>query len=78
MNREELINALYEAGVIPPGYGGTENQFLAFHRFAEIVAAIEREICAEICDHEMDSAIKPAMQIAAGNCADKIRARREQ
>lgn len=75
MNRTELINALYEAGVIPPEHGGTENQFMAFHRFAEIVAAIERERCADICDHEMDNAIGLSMRVAAGNCADKIRAR---
>lgn len=49
MNRDELIEALYEAGVIPPGYGGTENQFRAFHRFADIVAAAEREACAKVC-----------------------------
>lgn len=42
MNRDEIIQALYDSGVIPPGYGGTENQFLAFERFAEIVAAAER------------------------------------
>lgn len=35
----------------------------------------EREACAEICDHEMDQAINDQMMIAAGNCADKIRAR---
>lgn len=44
-------------------------------KFAEEVAAYEREECALICDHEMDNAIGHGMKIAAGNCADKIRER---
>jgi len=81
MNRDELIQALYESGVIPPGYGGTANQFDAFHRFADIVATKERNRCADICDHEMDSAkacsnvvYGNGMSVGTGNCADKIRA----
>ena len=35
----------------------------------------EREACAEVCDHEMDNALGLGMKVAAGNCADKIRAR---
>ena len=75
MTRHEIINALYEAGVIPPEHGATENQFMAFHRFAEIVAKVERNACADICDHEMDNSISLSMKVSAGNCADKIRAR---
>lgn len=81
MTRDELIQTLYDAGVIPPGYGGTANQFDAFHRFADIVAAHEREKCAEICDNEMANAKVCAnivygngMAVGAGNCADRIRA----
>lgn len=50
MTRDELIQALYDTGVIPPGYGGTANQFDAFHRFADIVAARERERCAKVAE----------------------------
>ena len=50
MTRDELIQTLYDAGVIPPGYGGTANQFDAFHRFADIVAAKERERCAKVAE----------------------------
>lgn len=35
----------------------------------------EREACAKVCDHEMDNAMNLGMKVAAGNCADKIRAR---
>lgn len=52
MNRDEIINALYETGVIPPEHGATENQFLAFHRFAALVAAAERDrllSASELC-----------------------------
>lgn len=38
----------------------------------------ENETCAAICDHEMDNAMNFGMSVAAGNCADKIRARREK
>jgi len=47
-------------------------------KFAEEVAAAEREACADICDHEMDNAIGFGMKVAAGNCADKIRERGAQ
>lgn len=53
----------------------------ALARFAALVAAAEREKCADICDHEMDSAkacsnivYGNGMSVGAGNCADKIRA----
>jgi hypothetical protein len=50
----------------------TEN----LERFANLVAAAEREACAQICDDEMDwGMISPPMAVAAGNCADLIRAR---
>lgn len=38
---------------------------------------LEREACANICDHEMDMAINVPMMTAAGNCADQIRNRGE-
>lgn len=38
----------------------------------------ENEECAAICDHEMDNAMNLGMKVAAGNCADKIRAMGEK
>ena len=48
----------------------------ALLKFAALVAAAEREACAEICDEQMEiREINTAMAVAAGNCADAIRAR---
>lgn len=37
--------------------------------------AAEREVCADVCDHLMDTAVTKEMQIAYGNAADAIRNR---
>lgn len=50
MNRAELIWMLNVSGVLPPCHGATENQFCAFERFAELVAASERQACAKVCE----------------------------
>lgn len=42
MTRAQVIEMLYEAGVLPPKHGATENQWRAFERFAELVAVAER------------------------------------
>lgn len=42
-------------------------------KFANEVAAAEREASAEICDHLMDTAVTKEMQTAYGNAADAIR-----
>lgn len=73
--RKDENEAMVQDGWRQCAVGQRTTQFCGL--LHEAVAA-EREACAAICDHEMDNAIKPAMQIAAGNCADKIRARREQ
>lgn len=41
---------------------------------AKAIAA-EREACADICDHLMDTAVTKEMAIAYGNAADAIRGR---
>ena len=75
LNRGEIINALYEAGVIPPGYGGTENQFEAFHRFAALVAAAEREACALIAETPITGEQDDITMQAKDRIAAAIRAR---
>ena len=48
----------------------------AYERGLKDGAVAEREACALICDEEMEwHEIKPQMAVAAGNCADLIRAR---
>ena len=75
MIRDDIVRWAHKAGLIPPGWGATENQWRSLERFADLAAAAEREDCALICDHESDNAIGLGMAVAAGNCADKIRAR---
>ena len=38
---------------------------------------LERQACWNICDNQMEKYLNHAMIIAAGNCADSIRARGE-
>ncbi len=48
MNREQIIEMAKEAGL----YSGA-NEFVwaaALERFAALVAAVEREACAKVCD----------------------------
>jgi hypothetical protein len=76
MTRAQLFYFVYQAGIIPPGWGATENQWRSLHKFAELVAKYERKKCAEICEAHMEwREINPTIAIAAGNCADLIRAR---
>ena len=44
-------------------------------KFANEVAAAEREACADVCDHLMDTAVTKQMATAYGNAADAIRNR---
>jgi hypothetical protein len=69
MNKDEIIRMAQSAGVSwSLGIGGMED-FL--ERFAALVAAREREACAEICDRfqARDVGMQPA------ECAGAIRAR---
>jgi hypothetical protein len=47
-------------------------------RLVNAAIEAEREQCALICDHAMDTAINDPMKIAYGNMADAIRARGQQ
>ena len=68
MNREEIIRMAREAGFNPVSYMGANLEL--FERFAALVAAHEREACAQVCD-DMDH---NGVMIAA-DCAAGIRAR---
>jgi hypothetical protein len=72
MSRDEIIEAAWKSGVwIPAGQDHAREQEIdRLERFAALVAAAEREACAEIAD-EYD------YQLVAGSCARDIRARGE-
>ena len=76
MNRDDVIRMAREACGEPAWDGGVEWVWGELERFAAIVAAAEREACAQICDEQMEwGEINKSMAVAAGNCADLIRER---
>jgi hypothetical protein len=48
MNRDDIIRMSDESGLLPTNWGATENQWRSLERFAALVAAAEREACANI------------------------------
>jgi len=71
MTRDDIIRMAHEAGVIPPGWGATEMQWRSLDAFAALVAAVEREACAKVCD-KYDDADPLGVSL---ECANAIRAR---
>jgi hypothetical protein len=47
MTRDDIVKWAAEAGIMPPNWGATENQWRSLHAFAELAAAYEREECAK-------------------------------
>lgn len=75
MTRDEFIKWAREAGVTTSRFVATTGSTPAeLQRFAELVAAAEREECAALCDRfqARDVGMQPA------ECAAAIRARREK
>ena len=72
MTRDEIIESALQCGVwIPLASGPERGQTIdKLRRFAALVAAAEREACAEIADEY-------EYQLVAGSCARDIRARGE-
>lgn len=52
MTREDIIRMAREAGKVRPGVEYMPLE--VFERFAHLVAAAEREACAEVCDKIAD------------------------
>lgn len=74
MNSEDIIRMAREAGMIGTGDAGNELERLyreaildALPRFANLVAAAEREECAKVCENDCGN--------GALNLAEAIRAR---
>ena len=49
MDKEDIIRMAREAGL---AYGSDEKPLGSVTRFAALVAAVEREMCAKVCDEE--------------------------
>ena len=47
MTRNDIVKWAAEAGIMPPDWGATENQWRSLTAFAELAAAYEREECAK-------------------------------
>jgi hypothetical protein len=82
MTRDDIIRLAEEAGV--PMERGIINgiTYCRFHpaieRFANFVAAAEREECAKVCDAQIESgALTELEKYRAGFIADAIRSRGE-
>jgi hypothetical protein len=68
MTRDDIIKMAREAGFNPVSYTGANLEL--FERFAELVAAHEREACAKVC-------LEEAPSLDGQLCAAAIRARGE-
>lgn len=72
MTREDIIRMAREAGLDPDLWNYTD----AFERYAYLVAAVEREACARVCDQR---SIEDSWEgCYADACAEAIRARGER
>jgi hypothetical protein len=69
MNREDIIRVAKEAGVL----SGYDSEL--FQRFANLVAAYEREACAKVCENHHGLI---ADSLGGYDIADAIRARGEE
>ena len=73
LTRDDIIRMAREAGFNHEGWDWDEVVFPIVERFAVLVAATEREACANVADEHMDGT--PEWNSAANNIASAIRAR---
>jgi len=74
MTRDDIIKLARQSGLAPewmPSIAHPQMQHL--ERFAALVAAAEREACANLCDDQVPLDYDPIQTLI--NCADAIRAR---
>ena len=50
MTRDDIVKLAHEAGMIPPGWGATENQWVALEEFANLVSVTQVEKLARMCE----------------------------
>ena len=83
MTHDDIIRLAQEAGAGEPEslYGRTDYVVMTWfelERFANFVAAAEREECAKVCDAQIESgALTELEKYRAGFIADAIRSRGE-
>ena len=81
MTKEDIIRMAQEAGFDEwwdNGCSSWDTLQETFERFAALVAAAEREACAQLCEVRADEEIGMAYQGIALDCAAAIRARGEK
>lgn len=76
MTREDIIRLAEEAGISIGAFSGRYQRQL--ERFAALVAAAEREACAELCEEMEDRENPYERNVAVLDCASAIWARGEQ
>jgi hypothetical protein len=81
MTNDNIILMAVEAGARdcanPDKWDIWEIRDTDLERFAELVAAHEREECAKLCEDEIER-IRPLYSVTAENCTKVIRARGNQ
>ena len=78
MNREDIVRMAREARWIGNVEGWTFTSYDELERFAALVAAHEREACAQVCDNIAANHSLHDSNVSAGaaeDCAELIRAR---
>jgi hypothetical protein len=80
MNTEQIVKMGWEAGLCDEDGADDNSIYIDEHltRFAKLVAASEREACAQLCDalHKQSLNLNVWAEITAETCADAIRARK--
>lgn len=75
MTKADILRMAREAGLPDPMVF-----YIGYERFANLVAAAEREACAKVCEGRIGGAVKDdqwwrGFRSAMAQCADAIRAR---
>jgi hypothetical protein len=77
MTRTEIVKMSENAGIMPPGWGATENQWRALRVFAELAVKHQQETYAKLCEETAQRLFEEGKQYEAHGadiCADMIRA----
>lgn len=74
MNRDDIIRMAREANGEEAWSGGVEWTWEELERFANLVAAAEREACAKLCEEEIEK-IKPVYSVTTENALKAILSR---
>ena len=82
MNRDDIIRMAREAGLVSNqfaygGYSAAHTDWVAakLERFAALVAAAEREACAQVCEAQIEEWVDDRPRYAVSECVVAIRAR---